>query len=160
MQRTTSTGQRLSLIAASAALALLAACSKPADENATVGQRIDQGVATAEQKTDQAAATMERKTDQATATVEQKMDQAGNAIERTGEKVANATADASLTAAVKTALLTAPELSSLKINVDTTGGVVTLKGEVKSANDKAQAEKVASAVTGVQQVKNDLTVNG
>jgi len=148
MQRTTMKGQRLSLVAAAMALALMGACSKT-DDKATVGQRIDQGVATAEQKTERAAEAIDRKAEQA-----------GDAMERAGDKAAHATADASLTAAVKTALITAPELSSLKINVDSAGGVVTLRGQVKTNDEKQRAERVASAVTGVQSVRNDLVVTG
>ncbi|MEF7614059.1 BON domain-containing protein [Aquincola sp. MAHUQ-54] len=138
---------RLALVASAAALTLLAACSRESDD-ATVGQRIDQGIATTEQRTEQAANTAERK-----------MEQAGDAIERGGEKVASATGDASLTAKVKTALITAPDLGSLKIDVDSNDGVVTLNGEVKTADEKARAERVVATVTGVTSVVNNLVVS-
>jgi osmotically-inducible protein OsmY len=142
----TPTRTRLALVASAAALTLLAACGRQ-DDNATVGQRIDQGIATTEQKTEQAANTAERK-----------LDQAGAAMERGGEQVANATGDASLTAKVKTALITAPDLGSIKINVDSNDGVVTLNGEVKTAAEKTRAENVAATVAGVTSVVNNLVV--
>lgn len=142
----TPTRTRLALVASAAALTLLAACGRQ-DDSATVGQRIDQGIATTEQKTEQAANTAERK-----------LDQAGAAMERGGERVANATGDASLTAKVKTALITAPDLGSIKINVDSNDGVVTLNGEVKTAAEKSRAENVAATVAGVTSVVNNLVV--
>jgi osmotically-inducible protein OsmY len=138
---------KLTLIASAAALTLLSACDKRDDQ--TVGQQIDKSVATAEQKADQAATT-----------AGQKIDESGAAIQRGGEKVADATADASLTAKVKTALLSAPDVGGLKIDVDTKSGVVTLKGDVKNADEKNRAERVASAVEGVQSVVNDLRIAG
>jgi osmotically-inducible protein OsmY len=127
---------KLTLIASAAALTLLAACDKRDDQ--TVGQAIDQSVASAEKKADES----------------------GQAIQRGGEKVADAAADASLTAKVKTALLSTPDVGGLKIDVDTKSGVVTLKGDVKSADEKSRAERVASAVEGVQSVVNDLRIAG
>lgn len=139
--------QRLSLIAAAAALTLLAACDRQANDQ-TVGQKIDESIATTEARTESAAATAERK-----------MEESGAAIQRGGEKVADAAADASLTAKVKSALLSAPEVSGMKIDVDTAAGVVTLKGEVKNTDEKLRAERVAGAVAGVQSVVNDLRVS-
>jgi osmotically-inducible protein OsmY len=139
--------KKLTLIASAAALTLLAACNRPADDT-TAGQKIDETIAGAEQRSEDAAATAERK-----------MEESGAAIQRSGERVADATADASLTAKVKSALLSAPEIAAMKIDVDTQAGVVTLKGEVKNTDEKVRAERVASAVVGVQSVVNDLRVS-
>jgi osmotically-inducible protein OsmY len=67
---------------------------------------------------------------------------------------------AATTAAVKTALLTRAGLDASGINVDTSpdGKLVILKGTVKTAADKAAAEKTAHAVFPAMSVRNELTV--
>lgn len=68
--------------------------------------------------------------------------------------------DAVITSKVKAALLADPEISGLKINVDTAKGKVTLKGEVKSITLWRKAEKIASGVEGVKSVDNRLVITG
>jgi hyperosmotically inducible periplasmic protein len=59
---------------------------------------------------------------------------------------------------VRTALVQDPIVKERQITVETHEGVVQLGGFVNSSDEKAQATRVASAVTGVRSVKNDLTV--
>ena len=66
--------------------------------------------------------------------------------------------EAGTTAKVNAALIGDPELSALKINVDTHGNVVTLNGEAPNQAAKDRAEDLAKAVEGVQSVNNLLTV--
>ena len=68
------------------------------------------------------------------------------------------TADATLTATVKTQLATVKGVIANDINVDTTDGVVTLKGSVPDESQKARAEEVARETPGVKRVVNELTV--
>jgi hyperosmotically inducible periplasmic protein len=67
---------------------------------------------------------------------------------------------AGLTGKVKSALAADVGLKTLKIDVDSDSstGVVTLKGRVDSDDTKRRAEKIAKEVSGVKQVKNQLTV--
>ncbi len=58
----------------------------------------------------------------------------------------------------KIALLTADDVRSMGLNVDTVDGVVTLHGKVTSDMEKTKAESVAKGVDGVKQVKNLLQV--
>lgn len=81
------------------------------------------------------------------------------ALEKVGEKVADATADARTTAAIKLKLAAVPDLSALQISVDTTAGLVTLAGKVKSAELAEKAINVAKSVDGVSEVKSTLQVN-
>ena len=81
------------------------------------------------------------------------------ALEKAGEKVADATADARTTAAIKLKLAAEPDLSALQISVDTTAGLVTLAGKVKSAELAEKAVNVAQSVNGVREVKSTLQVN-
>jgi hyperosmotically inducible periplasmic protein len=63
-----------------------------------------------------------------------------------------------LTGKVKAALAGDVGLRTLTINVDSQGGVVTLKGVVDSDEISRRAEQVASTVQGVSSVDNQLTV--
>ena len=66
--------------------------------------------------------------------------------------------DATLTAKVKSALAADVGLNTLKIDVDSAGTTVTLKGTVDSADKKQRAEEVARKVDGVATVRNQLQV--
>jgi osmotically-inducible protein OsmY len=69
--------------------------------------------------------------------------------------------DSALTSKVHTALANDVGLKTLRsINVDSEKGVVTLKGDVDSADTKQRAESVAKRVSGVTSVKNELRVKG
>ncbi len=83
--------------------------------------------------------------------VRQKAREAGNAI-------ADATADARMTAAIKGKLVADPDLSALKISVNTTDRVVTLAGSVESADKVAKAMNLALSVDGVREVISTLQV--
>ena len=66
--------------------------------------------------------------------------------------------DAAITTKVKTAILQDPMLKVLQINVKTYKNVVQLSGFVDTAQMKARAGTVASKVSGVTSVQNDLIV--
>lgn len=68
--------------------------------------------------------------------------------------------DATITAQVKAALAADPDVSALKINVDTAQGAVKLKGEVKTLALRRKAEALAQGVKGVKKVDNQLIVTG
>lgn len=125
----------IALAAAVAALSL-AACNR-ADER-SAGQSVD-GAAV---KSDQAATT---------ATQEIK-DAAGS--------VKSAVSDASITAKVNAELARDNELSSLRIDVDTSGGKVALKGSAPNAEARERAARLARTVSGVTDVDNQLAIKG
>jgi hyperosmotically inducible periplasmic protein len=66
--------------------------------------------------------------------------------------------DATLTAKVKAELIKNDQTKAHQINVDTVEGVVQLSGFVDSEAAKSAAVQVARSVTGVKDVKNELTV--
>ena len=66
--------------------------------------------------------------------------------------------DAGITAKVKTRLLADPDVSGLRIDVDTRDGIVTLSGMVSSAAEKAHAVELAGKVDNVNRVEDRLTV--
>jgi osmotically-inducible protein OsmY len=76
---------------------------------------------------------------------------------KTGD-TGRAMSDTAITASIKTDLIKDPDLSALKIDVDTQDGVVTLNGLAGNEAAKQRAEKMASAVKGVKEVRNYLTV--
>ena len=76
-----------------------------------------------------------------------------------GKSVGETIDDATITTRVKTALLNDPDVGGLRIDVDTTVGVVTLNGVVKSKEEEAKAIAVARRVGGVKDVKSTLQVN-
>jgi len=108
-----------------------------------------------------------------------------NALERTGEKIADATrkataevkqgageakakadspetrtaiSDTAITASIKTDYLKDPDLSVLKIDVDTKDGVVVLNGMANTEDGRKRAAQIAGAIKGVKEVRNHLTV--
>ena len=83
--------------------------------------------------------------------IREKTRQAGNAI-------ADATANARITGTIKTKLIEEPGLSALKIDVDTTDGVVTLSGTVASYDEIAKAMRLAWETDGVHKVVSSLQV--
>ncbi|MDM0031734.1 BON domain-containing protein [Variovorax sp. J22P271] len=123
----------LALLLAAGVLAL-GACNKT--DGDTMGKKVDSATA----KTEQAGADAKAKTESAAASV------------------AGAVDDASITAAVSTGLAKDPDLSAIKIDVDTKGGQVTLSGPAPNAAAKARAEEIAKSVKGVSTVDNKLQV--
>jgi osmotically-inducible protein OsmY len=64
--------------------------------------------------------------------------------------------DATITTRVKTALLNDPVIDATKIDVDTSAGVVTLTGVVKSKEEETKAIELTRRVSGVRDVKSLL----
>jgi osmotically-inducible protein OsmY len=137
---------RIASVLAVSALALgLAACSK--SEDATVGQRLDSAV----DRTEQAATDARIKAESAMQSAENKVQQGSTTAM---EKID----DATITAQVSAGLAKDPDLSAIKINVDTVNGSVTLNGPATTPAAKERAETIATAVKGVTSVNNQLTV--
>lgn len=84
------------------------------------------------------------------------MTAAGCASTRTHEGTGQYVDDTVITTKVKAAILGEPGLKSSEINVETFKGVVQLSGFVNSREDIDAATKLARAVNGVTQVKNDM----
>lgn len=75
-----------------------------------------------------------------------------------GKTVGETIDDATITAKVKTALLNDPQVGGLKIDVDTTKGVVTMSGIVKTPAEAERAVQLARQQGGVKDVKSTLQV--
>lgn len=130
------------LLVAAALTLGLAACGERVDTppsepgNPAVGQAIDG----AGQRTEQAGSTVREDASRMAENVERKID------------------DAAITASVNASLAKDPDLSAVKIDVDTKGGVVTLSGPAPTAAAKDRATSLAQAVDGVAGVNNNLEV--
>jgi hyperosmotically inducible protein len=82
-----------------------------------------------------------------------------------GEKTAKAAGavqravdDGALTAKIKSKMALDDQVRALDINVDTTGGVVTLRGHVRSEAERWRALQLARETSGVTSVKDELTI--
>ena len=73
-----------------------------------------------------------------------------------GKTVGETVDDATITTRVKTALLNDPQVAGLKIDVDTTKGIVTMSGIVTSKDEEQRAVTIARGVPGVKDVKSTL----
>ena len=84
------------------------------------------------------------------------MKQAKEEAKQTGAEAKRATQNAALTGKVKSALAADVGLKTVKIDVDSSEGVVTLKGNVDTQDTKRRAEATARKVSGVSEVRNQL----
>ena len=140
----------------------------------TVGQKLDAAIDKTQQKIVEAGDKASQQLTTAGEKIAEKTNEAVTAVKSsTGTtEVTTTTADASaaqpaqtsrvndaaITASIKTDFLKDPDLSVLKIDVDTRGGVVTLNGLAGDEPARQRAEKMAGAVKGVKEVRNFLVV--
>ena len=82
----------------------------------------------------------------------------GGCTAMTGETAGQYVDDSTITASVKAKLVGEKTANLTRIDVDTTNQVVSLTGIVESPDQKARAEQLASQVSGVKSVKNNLQV--
>jgi osmotically-inducible protein OsmY len=75
-------------------------------------------------------------------------------VATTGDKID----DASITAEVKSSLLSHHSTSALHTTVSTTDGVVTLSGIAKNAAEKSLVTKLVTDINGVNSVINNMTI--
>ncbi len=141
------TKKRSSLAAlACAALLGLAACDK-AGPTTTTGEKVDAAITTMEKKADTVAAEVKQGAEAVKSSATQAMDSA-----------ADKARDAAITTQINADLARDPELSALKIDVDTVAGKVVLKGSAPNDSARERAAAKAQAVSGVTQVDNQLRV--
>jgi hyperosmotically inducible periplasmic protein len=76
----------------------------------------------------------------------------------TGQTAGQYVDDRTITASVKAKLVADKAANLTRVDVDTTQQVVSLNGIVESRAQKARAEELASQVSGVRRVNNNLQV--
>jgi hyperosmotically inducible protein len=79
-------------------------------------------------------------------------------VKETARDAGQLVGDAGITTAVKTKMLADATVSGLKIDVDTTDGVVSLTGDVASTVEKRRALEIARETDGVKSVKDQLKI--
>ncbi len=134
-------------IACAAVLALAACDNRQTDQSA--GQKVDAAINT-----------MEKKADAVGAEVKQGVEAAKDATAKAVDSAADTARDAAITTQIHADLARDPELSTLKIDVDTTQGKVVLKGTAPTDAARERAAAKALAVAGVVAVDNQLRVGG
>jgi hyperosmotically inducible periplasmic protein len=133
--------------------------NKAADAATRAGDATRDAAGRAADATRDAAGRAGDATRDAAARAGDKTDSAQRKAGDTADRVGEAATDAALTSAIKTKLLGDPNVSGLKINVDTNNAVVTLTGTVPSATEKARALELARETRGVKSVKDQLKVS-
>jgi hyperosmotically inducible protein len=150
----------------------LAACDRDTaqrTENAanTAGQKVERALDKTQEKLSQAGAELkpqlERAGEKISAAAEKTGAQISAATERASEKLNSpetraAVNDSAITASIKADIIKDPDLSVLKIDVDTHDGVVVLNGLAGTEAARKRAEQIAGSVKGVREVRNHLTV--
>jgi hyperosmotically inducible protein len=136
------------VIAAVFAATSLAACDRGQQQYRTAGQKIDSAMSRAEQKVDSAKNDMQ----QGAAEAKRDMKEAANDAK-------DSVSDATITASVNAKLASDTELSAVRINVDTVGGRVALRGSAPTPAARDRATQLASSVDGVRSVENQLVVS-
>jgi len=76
-----------------------------------------------------------------------------------GDKVGTTASDGWLWVKARGALAAVDDLRDSTINVDVDNGVITLRGTVANAAQKAAAEKAARSIEGEKNVRNQITVS-
>ena len=133
---------RLFLIAPlTAGLLALAACDNKTPTTETAGQKLDSVLASTEKKSEQLSA-----------------DAKVNAAEAKKD-TSEALSDAAITTRVNAQLAADPALSAIKIDVDTSNGRVRLTGTAPDDQARDRATTMASAVSGVVTVDNQLKID-
>ena len=136
--------QRYLIAAIASGMAMIVSgCDRPEGQADKFGQKLESPMADATKQIDRATTGT---TDGATA---------GAMV---AEKAAGAVDDAAVTTKVKAALIAEPGLATMPIDVDTRNGVVTLLGNVDSAEHGTRAIEVARATSGVRGVVDKLVV--
>jgi hypothetical protein len=149
---------RMTWLAVAAASTLaLTACDRNKD-GATVGQKVDSAVQKTEQVAKEGVDQAKESMASAESALKNEQQQAGTSVKEAGEKVAGMLDDASITASVSASLAKDPELSAIRIDVDTKNGNVTLKGPAPTASARDRASDIARNIKGVNSVNNELVV--
>ena len=78
----------------------------------------------------------------------------------TGQTTGQYVDDRTITASVKSKLVADRASNLTRVDVDTTNQVVSLNGVVATPDQKRRAEDIATQVSGVRRVNNNLQVQG
>ena len=144
-------------------LMALGACGKK-DDSQTVGQKVDSAIAKTEQAAretkEKASASMSKAEDTMKVEAQKAEDSTKKAVDKAVDKISTTAQDIAITSSISAALAKDPDLSAIRIDVDTKGGAVTLNGPAPTTAARDKATVLAKAVKGVMSVDNKLVVKG
>ena len=157
------------LCASLIAAAMLSASCSDSNDNRTVGQKLDSAITTTEQsvvEAKQAAkvaasdvkVALKDVADNAKIASAQMSSDASSAINNVTTDLSTRAEDTVITTSIAAGLAKDPDLSAIKIEVETKGGNVALYGAAANAQAKERATLIATSVKGVRAVDNKLTV--
>jgi osmotically-inducible protein OsmY len=121
------------------------------------GKQVDRNVEQANQNLKEAGRELKAGAEDAGAAIQRGAEEVNQKV---GPVVREEMNDAGITARIKTKLIADPEVKAFQIDVDTVDGRVALNGKVSSADQRAEAEKLASHTEGVKSVVNLIQVAG
>lgn len=134
---------------------LLTACDNDS-QGRTVGQQLDSAIARTEKAGGQTMATVRELAGDAREQV--KSAKLQETLKAAGQKISTDAEDIAITGKISSTFIRDPELSSSQLDVETSKGVVTLRGNAPSAAVIAKAEKIANSVSNVSKVNNEIIV--
>ena len=147
----------LAVLGALSLALVLSACNKQ-DDGKTAGQQLDSAIA----KTEEAAARAKAKAQTEMASAGAAVKNATQGAESSGKDMAAKAGekidDLTITTTVTAGFAKDPDLSVLKINVDTRNGAVTLNGSAPTEAAREKAATLAKGAKGVNSVDNKLVV--
>ncbi len=82
----------------------------------------------------------------------------GCAVTRGQETVGAYVDDSAITASIKSRFVSNNEVDASSISVETLNGVVMLSGFARNATERTTAESIATKVSGVKSVKNEIAL--
>lgn len=135
----------------------LSACGKK-DDDKTAGQQLDSAISKTQQTAEEAKAKTESSMASAGAALKDATQNAESSAKELASKAAETLDDVAITAAVSAGFAKDPDLSAIKINVDTKNGAVTLNGSAPTEAAREKAGSIAKAVKGVNSVENKLVL--
>lgn len=147
---------RLTATAALLASIALVGCDRPSDTVRTDTTTTPPAVVVERTPT---APSVQADVDAAKRSADAAVANAADAARSTGEVAGAKVADAIITTEVNAELVKDQTLSALRIDVDTSGGRVALKGTAPNEAARERATLLASAVKGVVSVDNQLKID-
>jgi len=134
---------------------LLTACDNDS-QGRTVGQQLDSAISRTEKAGGQTLATVRELAGDAREQV--KSAKLEETLKAAGQKISTDAEDIAIASKIRSTFIRDPELSSSQLDVETSNGVVTLKGNAPSAAVIAKAEKIANSISNVSKVNNEIIV--
>ena len=131
----------------------LAACDRTKEPEVSINESAEQSNAAPS-----TTASVDTKVASAENKVEQSANNLASSVKEAATTAGQAISDSTITAKVKSALLTDKDVKGIDIKVETMEGIVTLNGEASSRAQADKAESIARSVEGVKTIDNRIDI--